>query len=325
MQMVTLLAVIVVSQPALRAESIRVSTREELVAALERAKPGTTIRLAAGEYRGGIAQRNLRGTREQPIVLTSDDPDRPAILDGGSSGLHLSSPAFVEIRNLTFRRADANGVNIDDGGRPDHPAEHVTLSGLRVSNDAPRGNRDGLKLSGLVDFHIEDCVVERWGTSGSGIDLVGCRDGVVSGCSFRHSGADFANGVQAKGGSQRIAIRRCRFENAGGRALNIGGSTGAAYFRPKPDGFEAREVTVEDCTIVGSAAAIAFVGVDGAVVRFNTIYRPTRWVFRILQENQDKEFVACRNGRFEHNLVAFRSDEVRTVANVGGGQLRITA
>ena len=40
--------------------------------------------------------------------------------------------------------------------------------------------------------------------------------------------------------------------------VNIGGSTGRAYFRPRPEGFEAKDITVEDCTFVGSGAA--FVG-----------------------------------------------------------------
>ena len=37
--------------------------------------------------------------------------------------------------------------------------------------------------------------------------------------------------------------------------------------------YEAKDITVEGCTFVGSEAPIAFVGVDGATVRFNTIYR----------------------------------------------------
>ncbi len=64
-------------------------------------------------------------------------------------------------------------------------------------------------------------------------------------------------------------------------------------------------------------AAVAFVGVDGAVVRFNTIYRPRRWAIRILQENQNDRFVKCRKGRFENNIVAFRSRELRTTVNIG--------
>ena len=122
-----------------------------------------------------------------------------------------------------------------------------------------------------------------------------------------------------KGGSHDITVSRCRFENAGGRAINIGGNTGLKYFRPEPQGYEAKDITVSDCTFLGSMAPIAFVGVDGANVHHNTIYRPTRWVIRILQENQNAKFVPCRNGRFTNNIVVFRSDELAYPVNIGPG------
>jgi hypothetical protein len=99
--------------------------------------------------------------------------------------------------------------------------------------------------------------------------------------------------------------------------VNIGGSTGLAYIRPSNAEFEAQRITVEDCEIIGGMSAIAFVGVDGALVQHNTIYRPSRWAIRILQENTDARFVACRQGRFINNVVAFRSEDVREVINVG--------
>jgi len=64
-------------------------------------------------------------------------------------------------------------------------------------------------------------------------------------------------------------------------------------------------------------AAIAFVGVDGANVHHNTIYQPTRWVMRILQENGNENFVPSRNGRFANNIVVLRSDEMGEVVNIG--------
>jgi hypothetical protein len=300
-------------------EPVRVSSRDQLVAALNQAKPGTTILIEAGTYRGGLSRGNLQGTADRPIVIAAADPEHPPVIEGGGSCLHLSDPAHVELRQLILTGADANGLNIDDGGSRETPAHHVTLTGLIVKDVGPRGNRDGIKLSGLDDFRIEGCTVERWGSGGSGIDMVGCHEGVVAGCTFRNPGADQANGVQTKGGSRAIVIQRCRFDDAGGRAVNIGGSTGLPYFRPEPQGYEAKDITVEDCTFRGSMAPIAFVGVDGAVVQFNTIYRPTRWGIRILQETQGADFMPCRNGRFEHNIMVFRSDELRTLVNVGGG------
>jgi hypothetical protein len=151
--------------------------------------------------------------------------------------------------------------------------------------------------------------------------MVGCHRGVVESCTFRHP--ESANAVQAKGGCASVTVRRCRFDDAGQRAVNIGGSTGLEFFRPpldNPPFAEARDVVVEGCTFSGSDAPVAFVGVDGAVVRFNTIYMPRRWAMRILQETTAEGFVPCRKGEFRGNIVVFRSDRwSEGGVNVGGG------
>jgi hypothetical protein len=300
------------------ADDVRVTSREQLAQAINQARPGTTILIAPGTYRGGFSSPSLRGTKEAPIVIAAADPQNPPVIEGGGSGFHLSSPAFVELRDLVLTDAQGNGLNIDDDGLAQIPAHDLTLRNLTVRNVGPMGNRDGIKLSGLVDFRVEGCRVERWGSGGSAIDMVGCRNGAIAGCTFRDARGEQANGVQAKGGSENIVVQRCRFENAGGRAVNVGGSTGLAYFRPKIQGFEAKNITVEDCEFIGGSSAVAFVGVDGATVRHNTIYRPTRWIVRILQENTDPQFVPSRNGKFTNNVIVFRAEDIRTVVNIGG-------
>jgi hypothetical protein len=159
---------------------------------------------------------------------------------------------------------------------------------------------------------VTNCTIERWGSGGSAIDLVGCHDGLIVGCTFRKAGE---NGVQVKGGSSAIAIRKCLFEDAGDRAVNIGGLTGDDSFRPPLKSlpadrkYEAKDVFVEGCTIIRGEAAIAFVNVDGAVVRYNTIYRPEKYAVRILQERVGSGFIPCRLGTFENNVVTFRSEK----------------
>lgn len=301
------------------AETVRVSSRDGIQRAAAGAKPGTRILIAAGRYRGGLTISRLRGVKGKPIVLAAADPKKPPVFDGGASGLHLSNVEYVELRDIAFRKGRVNGLNIDDGGTFDSPSRHVVLKRITVADIGGRGNHDGIKLSGVDDFRVEDCTIERWGRNGSGIDLVGCHRGAIVDCRFRGTNDVGGNGVQTKGGSVKIAVQRCRFENAGGRGVNIGGSTGLRYFRPKPQGYEAKDITVEDCTFIGSMAPVAFVGVDGAVVRYNTIYRPKRWLLRILQENRGEDFTHCRNGKFERNIVVFRSDELRTAVNVGAG------
>jgi hypothetical protein len=309
----------------LGAEEVLVRDASGLRAALLAAKPGTTVLLAEGNYGGGFTFANLRGEPGRPIVIASADPKKPAVFRDAPTGLQLSNPAHVELRHLEFTVLYANGLNIDDGGKRDAAgAHHVVLRGLRVRDVGGGGNEDGIKLSGVTDFRVEECTVERWGAAGSGIDMVGCHRGVIVGSTFRHTNPPQANGVQGKGGSSEIAIRGNTFHNTGGRGVNIGGSTGRAFFRPplvegQPQA-EARDIRVEGNTFVGALAPVVFVGVDGAVVRYNTIEKPGRWALRILQENKTPGFVACRNGRFTDNLILFEAARwSEGGVNVGAG------
>jgi hypothetical protein len=306
--------------PASAAE-ITVKDRASLVTALQGAKAGTVIVVAPGTYEGGLSAAKLRGEKGKPVIVRASDPKQPPVFEGGGSGIHLSACSYVELEHLTFTNAKANGINIDDGGSHGEPSKGIVLRNLTVTNAVPKGNRDGIKLSGLDDFMVSGCRVERWGSSGSAIDMVGCHDGSVENCDFEHDPATApqANGVQAKGGSARIAVRRCRFKGAGGRGVNLGGSTGADYFRPLKAPSEAKDLTVEDCYFTGIQAPVAFVGVDGAVVRNNTIEWPGRWALRILQENQSSEVTPCRKGSFTDNIIVYRSGELAEAVNIGPG------
>ena len=131
---------------------------------------------------------------------------------------------------------------------------------------------------------------------------------MIEGCTFTARPTGGSNAVQMKGGTRDVLVRRNRFLDAGARAINIGGSTGLQFFRPKVEGFEAKDIRVEGNLFVGATAPVAFVGVDGATVRFNTFHLPGRWVMRILQETTAPGFIPCRAGVFTDNIVVFRSD-----------------
>ncbi len=299
-------------QSSLPQECITVRTTAELRQAVLQARPGTTILLAPGEYQGGLFFTNIKGEPDKPIVIAAADPNNPPVIKGGGECLHFSEAAYLELRHLVLTGAQYNGLNIDDGGSFETPAHHITLTNLTVRDIGPKGNCDGIKLSGVTEFRVQGCTVERWGDGGQGIDMVGCHNGLIENCTLRFED-DKGFGIQTKGGSANIVIRCCRFERAGMRAVNAGGSTGLQFFRPPvkkgEQQAEARRITVEGCTFIGGTAAIAFVGVDEALVRFNTIYRPKRWAFRILQETTAEGFVPCRNGVVTDNLIVFRSDE----------------
>lgn len=106
---------------------------EELIAAVNTARPGTVILIAPGEYREGLSFGGLRGSKGKPITLTALDESNPPSIVGGASGLHLTSPSYVELRNLVLRNATGNGLNIDDAGvrENDHgvgPEWHHSIS-----------------------------------------------------------------------------------------------------------------------------------------------------------------------------------------------------
>jgi hypothetical protein len=296
------------------AAEVIVRTPAEFRAAVAAAKPGTRIALAEGDYGGGFQFANVQGEPGKPIVIAAADPKKPPTFSKAKTGLHFANPAYLELHDLVFTAISTNGLNLDDGGpaRAAAGAHHIVLRGLRIADIGGGGNEDGIKLSGVTDFQVRGCTIERWGTGGgSAIDMVGCHRGVIEGCTIRHTDEPNCTGVQCKGGSSEIVIRTNHFAYAGGRAVNIGGSTGLQFFRPplakEGEHAEARGIIVEGNTFVGGTCAVAFAGADGGAVRFNTIELPGRWALRIVQENRSPGFVASRNGEFTDNVIVFES------------------
>lgn len=302
-------------------DTVVVTNTDELRRAVLAATPGTEISVAPGEYQGGLTFSNIHGKPGKPIIIRQSPREgtKRATFRGGASGMQFSNVSHLEIDGLTFVGATGNGLNIDDGGNRDKPSHHIELVSIEVS-DLPKGNHDGIKLSGVTDFRIINAYITQWG--GSGIDMVGCHRGEVTLSLFSFGGD---SGVQAKGGSSDIAVTRCFFVNYGERGINIGGSTGREFFRPPlekiPAGnrFEAKNIRVEGCYFHLGRAPFAFVGVDGARVSYNTIRRADRWVLRILQETNSDDFLACRNGVFSNNLILYGGKSFGTEVNVGPG------
>ncbi|OQB85950.1 MAG: hypothetical protein BWX88_01350 [Planctomycetes bacterium ADurb.Bin126] len=292
-----------------------VRTTQELRRAAQAARPGDVIRIAPGDYAGGIYLSNLAGREGQPVVIRGADPARPpTFAGGGSEGWHLSDCKHLTLGDIVVKGYSGNGINIDDGGSFDTPAHHIVLENVTVLETGPRGNHDALKMSGVDQFAVRNCRFEAWG--GSAIDMVGCHKGVVDSCRFvGRQGFSQDNGVQTKGGTTGILIQGCTFERAGQRAINLGGSTGLAFFRPKAEDFEARDITVAGNRFVGGMAHVAFVTSQGGHVHHNTFYLPEKWLLRILQE-MPAPFKPAAGGVFEKNLIVY-DRRMNPTVNVG--------
>jgi hypothetical protein len=229
------------------------------------------------------------------------------------------------VHDLEVRGASSNGINADDDGQYANAdaARYIVFRNLFIHDIGAGGNQDCLKLSGLNDYWVLDSEFQRCGGggSGSGIDHVGCHRGLIARSVF----SDLAgNGVQCKGGSEDVEIRRNRFVNAGERSINMGGSTGTEFFRPPlsttAPNFEARNIRVIANDFTGSVVPLAFVGCVDCLALNNTLVDPTNWILRVLQETVTGggyTFLPAQNGRVMNNLIYFSRSDLSTYVNVG--------
>ncbi|MBO9563927.1 MAG: DUF5123 domain-containing protein [Niastella sp.] len=288
-----------------------------ITAAAKKARPGDTILVHAGTYHGDQVLQGLQGTKDRWIYILAEKDDAVQF-KGGAVAWKASDIAYLHIEGFVFIRQTDNGLNIDDGGTYDSPAHHIVFRHCAFRDMAAKGNNDLLKLSGVDNFTLQQCTFLNGSAGGSGIDMVGCHDGLITQCRFENMGS---NAVQAKGGSSNIRIEANTFKNAGSRSINLGGGTGLPFFRPANATVEATRLKVYSNLFIGSDVPVAFVGCTDSEVINNTIYKPGRWVLRILQENKDTiRFAKCSNNSFRNNLV-YIDEQVHTVCNIGGGTM----
>jgi hypothetical protein len=288
------------------------------------ATPGTAIVMHPGTYSGRAWISDLSGTVTDPIWIGGLQGHARPVLRDADEAIHLSSVRYLVLHDLEISHCTMNGINADDSGEYDNPeaTRHVIFRNLFIHNIGTGGNQDCLKLSGVRDFHILDCVFGNGSTGGSGVDHVGCHRGKILGNRFTDMGS---NAIQVKGGSSDIEIRGNWFENSGQRTINIGGSTGFEYFRPplvtSGSNYEARDIRVTGNVFLGSATPFAFVGAIDCVVANNTIIHPGTWLLRILQETTTSgafTFALCGNNSVVNNIFWFdRSRLSSTTINVG--------
>jgi hypothetical protein len=290
------------------------------------ATPGTAVVVHEGTYAGDGYIADLSGTADAPIWIGGAPGETRPAIDGGGQAFQLSRARYVIVHDLEIRNSTNNGINADDGADYANAdaARFIVFRDLWIHDVGAGGNQDCLKLSGLNDYWVLASEFERCGggTSGSAIDHVGCHAGLIQGNDF-HDLDEGGNAVQCKGGAADIEIRANRFENAGQRGVNMGGSTGFEYFRPplsmSEPNVEARDIRVIANVFVGGVTPFGFVGCVDCLAAHNTIVDPQNWVFRILQETTstaEYEFLPASNSRFVGNIVYF-DGAVGTAVNVG--------
>jgi hypothetical protein len=296
---------------------------QTLSRALQGVQPGDAIRMLPGTYAGGTSIGNLAGTSNAPIWLGGVPGQARPLINGGSTAIQLSRVRYLIVENIEVNGSTANGINCDDGGdyANSNATRHVVFRNLFIHDIGTGGNNDGLKLSGVNDYFVLDCEFTRMSAGGSGVDHVGCHQGLIARCKFTDAGS---NAIQCKGGSEDIEIRWNTLTNGGARAINIGGSTGFEFFRPplstNTPNFESKNIRVIANLFRGSETPVAYVGTVNSLVANNTFIQPTRWLMRILQETVSSggyTFLPCGNNQFVNNLVYFDRSQISTYVNIG--------
>ena len=276
-------------------------------------KAGDTAIIHAGNYTGAFFLSNMAGTSAAPIIIKSS-PNENVLFTGGTESFHFSNVSYLEIADLTIEKQTGNGMNIDDRGSLSNPSHHITIRNCIFRNINATGNNDLLKLSGIDDFRVQDCIFQKGSPGGSGIDMVGCHRGHFIRNKFTDQGS---NSIQIKGGSEYIVITQNSFINGGARALNIGGSTGLDFFRPQHATFEASRISVFANVFEGGETPFAFVGAVNSIVFNNTVIRPGKWAMRILQETVNvNRFEPCGKDSVINNIFIINGN-VSTEVNTG--------
>lgn len=276
------------------------------------ARAGDTILLFAGTFTGGDVIRHLHGNAKNWISIRAAVGTEVVYL-GGQEAFHISESSYISIEGLIFEQQTGNGINVDDGGKAGKLTHHIRFENCIWRGMNATGNSDELKLSGVDDFIVRHCKFSNGAPKGSLVDMVGCHQGIFEQCVFQNAGS---NCIQAKGGSSDILITQNKFINGGERALNIGGSTNPALFRPAEANYEAKNIHVQSNIFIGSAASVTFVGAVNCTVENNTLYAPEKWAVRILQETTATGFLPCSNNTFSHNIIMFTGATANAV-NIG--------
>lgn len=306
---------------------------QSLARAAHNLSPGTAIYLHAGTYAGGLSLSDIRGTVASPIWIAGAPGESRPIIQGGGDGLHFVRPRYLVIQDLEIRDAASNGINIDDGddvGNAD-AARFVVLRGLAIHDTGvrPSGIADCLKLAGVNDVTVLHSTFGRCGNApGSGavgVNGVGVHRATIA---FNRFAVNGYGALQFKGGSDEIDIVSNFVQDAGWRGVNMGGSTGVAFFRPplttsRPN-YEAARVRTKANVFVGGEAAAAFAGCVECEFSYNTVVNPSKWVVRVLQETTTAgqyAFAPASAGRIANNIFYFRRSDLSSGEdiNVGGG------
>ncbi len=237
------------------------------------AQPGDQILLEAGTHlQSGNLAINRSGTADNWIEIKAA-PGVSPIIDLSSTGEFRISGSYVALVGVDIRNGGGNNLHI----APDSSDVHHVYVADTVIHDLAWGPGAAIKINrnnaadagvGLICLEGND-VSEA--ISNAVIDGVGVDGAVVIGNDI-HDNAVGSHGIFFKGGSADILIEGNVIRGIrGNAALQLGGSTGAAFWNPLYPAWEGVDQIARNNIITDfDDSAVEIRGVDGATVYNNT-------------------------------------------------------
>jgi hypothetical protein len=145
--------------------------------AVRTAKPGVTVTLPAGTYRGGVilpAGVSLRGAGYGHTIIDASQAEHGLVMTGGAGSA---------ISDVTVRGARVTGILVKGGAT------------ARVSRVRVTGNLVGVKVEGATGARVENCISDR---NAYGIVITAGTDCAVVNCTVAacpEIGLSFASGA----------------------------------------------------------------------------------------------------------------------------------
>ncbi|MGP8122874.1 MAG: nitrous oxide reductase family maturation protein NosD [Xanthobacteraceae bacterium] len=185
LQVAVIAASLIIGATGARAEVIQVRQGESAIEALSHARPGDTLHLGAGTFKGDLVI-------DLPGATIEGEPGAAVEGSGTGSAIWVKAPD-VTIRGLTIRGSGLTLIDKNSGVFVDHDADRTRIEDnvlednlIAIYLDGPhdavvRGNR----IQGLRRLRLSERgpAISLWNTPGSQIidnDIRSGRDGVFS-------------------------------------------------------------------------------------------------------------------------------------------------
>lgn len=211
--------------------TVYVTNTDELKTALENAKAGDEIILAEGEYiysgstaKGYMFKCTADGTENEPIVIRSENPEKPAVISGTSTSSNYAFSVlgdWWEVRDLKITNAQ-KGIMLDN-------SNYTKIIGCEVYNIGSEGIhfRDNSSYGLAENCYVHDTGVVSAGlgeaiyvgsaksTTGYGYD---CHYNTIRGCRLGPNVS--AEHVDVKEYTIGTIIENCTFDGTGMSGAN---------------------------------------------------------------------------------------------------------